>query len=262
VKGFTAYRLGRSFDMTIAAAPSDRNWMSRSNRSFANRCLPMRIANQAGWVIRNDRSIRAKWLGTQTKESVVIEHQGAPPYSSVSHFGEGILTFFIPFLFRTPPGVALLLRGPANMPKDSIFPLEGLVETDWAVAGVSMNWKFTRPDCWVEFGAREPICMIVSVALDVIEKLEASITDISSDPELHRKYRAWHKSVSSFNSRLCDGDPEAIRLGWQRQYFHGTAPHTTAPIPEAAGHRLYLHLREFVEVTTNQSADEQSPSDA
>jgi hypothetical protein len=37
------------------------------------------------------------------------------------------------------------------MPKDAISPLEGLVETDWAVASASVNWMFTRSDTWVEF---------------------------------------------------------------------------------------------------------------
>ena len=49
-----------------------------------------------------------------------------------SHFGDGILTWHLPILFRTPPGYNLLVRGPANYPKDAVSPLEGIVETDWA----------------------------------------------------------------------------------------------------------------------------------
>jgi hypothetical protein len=44
-----------------------------------------------------------------------------------------------------------------------------LVETDWAVAAVSMNWQFTRPDTWVTFDRDEPICMIVPQSLCVAE---------------------------------------------------------------------------------------------
>ena len=32
------------------------------------------------------------------------------------------------------------------------------LETDWAVATASVNWKFTRAETWVEFERDEPIC--------------------------------------------------------------------------------------------------------
>lgn len=52
----------------------------------------------------------------------------------VSHFGAGVVTFTVPYLFRTPPSYNLHVRGPTNMPKDGIYPLEGIVETDWSQA--------------------------------------------------------------------------------------------------------------------------------
>ena len=48
---------------------------------------------------------------------------GALPMSS--HFGYGILTWTLPYLFRTPPDWNLLARGPSNLPKDGIQALEG-----------------------------------------------------------------------------------------------------------------------------------------
>ncbi len=64
-------------------------------------------------------------------------------YPATSMFGHGILTFHIPFLVRTHPGYNLLVRGPANMPRDGVSPLEGIVETDWAVATFTMSWQLT-----------------------------------------------------------------------------------------------------------------------
>ena len=49
---------------------------------------------------------------------------------AVSHFGHGILTFHMPCLFRTEPGVDLMVQGPINRPKDAIAPLSGIIETD------------------------------------------------------------------------------------------------------------------------------------
>ena len=42
-----------------------------------------------------------------------------------SHFGNGILTWHLPMLFRTPPGYNLSVRGPANYPKDAVCPFRG-----------------------------------------------------------------------------------------------------------------------------------------
>jgi len=242
-----AYRLRRNCGMKLAAELPGRDWMNKTNQGFANRCLPMRIASQAGWVVLNDNLLRAKWDGGAGPNATVIEQADHPPCAAISHFGHGILTFAIPFLFRTPPGVALLIRGPANAPKDAIAPLEGLVETDWAVAGSTVNWKFTRAGIWVEFAAGEPICMIVPQRLDLLEATQPRIYDIEENPETHHQYKIWNESVYSFGKRLRERDPEAVRLGWQRYYFRGMAPHKGQDDQVAEGHRLQLSLREFVE---------------
>jgi hypothetical protein len=248
VERVIAYRVGQQFDMKLAVAASNRTWMNQTNSQFANRCLPMRIAGQAGWFILNDRLVRAKWSGGTSPKDVLIENTGSAPYAAISHFGEGILTFSIPFLFRTAPGVSMLFRGPANMPKDGIAALEGLVETDWAVASASVNWKFTRPNIWVEFDRDEPICMIVPQQLDSLERVRPCIRDIGENDELNRSHECWRQNCRDFNERLRTREPEAVKLGWQRFYFRGGAPHSGSDqIPEAGAHRNRLRLMEFGE---------------
>ena len=242
-----AYRLSNGCDMRLVAATGKRPWMDESNAGFANRCLPMRIAGQAGWFILNDRTLRARWNGESAPGAVVIERGGGlPPYAATSHFGEGILTFSLPYLFRTPPGVSLLIRGPANSPKDAVSPLEGLVETDWSVAGISMNWKITRADTWVEFARDEPIAMIVPYCLDRLETIIPQCREIRDDAELYQHFLAWRESCRSFNERLSTNDPEAIRLGWQKYYFRGSAPPAGGVPVKAERHRTELKLFEFV----------------
>jgi hypothetical protein len=243
-----AYRLGNGCAMKLLAATSKREWMNDTNSGFANRCLPMHIADQAGWFILNDQTVRAKWSGGKKSDAIIIEYDGNPPHAAISHFGEGILSFSIPFIFRTPQGVALLFRGPANMPKDGVAPLEGIVETDWSVAGVSMNWKFTRENTWVEFARHEPICMIVPQRLELMESTYPHERDIMNNAQLLQNYQIWHESCRNFNERLKHREPEALRLGWQRYYYRGTAPHAKCePIEEAGAHRTQLNLREFDE---------------
>jgi hypothetical protein len=209
----------------------------------------MLMANQAGWVVLNGRPLRAKWLGGNGSESVIIECPGEPPYPAHTQFGYGIMTFTIPFLFRTPRGTAMLIRGPANNPKDAIAPLEGLVETDWAVATATMNWKFTRPDTWVEFARDEPICMVVPQQPDLLENVRPQILNLADDQETLDGYAAWAQSRSRFNVKLAKRDPEALRQGWQRDYFRGTAPVTNSGRTIIAPkHRTRLKLRKFREV--------------
>src|SRR5690606_37096116 len=105
-----------------------REWMQNTRDAFANRCLPLLIANQAGWLVLLPHSVRVVWDGTPGLKSICIESfDGPQPHLASSHFGHGILTFTIPFLFRTPPGYNLQVRGPANTPKDGVYPLDGIV---------------------------------------------------------------------------------------------------------------------------------------
>jgi hypothetical protein len=258
-----AFQTGFPSGMKLAASPRARDWMDNTSDGFARRCLPMGLANQAGWLILNDRPIRAKWTGHAHPSAIAIECEGEAPFGAISHFGHGVLTFLIPFLFRTPPGVAVLFRGPANMPKDGIAPLEALVETDWAVAGASVNWKFTRTDTWVEFARDEPICMIVPQRLDQLEAFQPGVIDIARDPDTHKAYAAWNRTCKDFNDRLRAREPEAVQMGWLRNYFRGTAPHVAPePVSSAGGHRTKLRLREFDGVAAGKPVQPPAPAGA
>src|SRR5215207_1860033 len=150
-----AYRVGGA-PLRLVPAPREREWIEATRQRFANRCLPLLVANQAGWFLLNSHPFAAVWDGRIEKEGLRLEYQaGNPPYPAISHFGHGILTWRIPYLFRTPPGWNLLARGPANMPKARITPLEGLVEADWAVATFTMNWQMTAVGQPVTFGVDE-----------------------------------------------------------------------------------------------------------
>ena len=244
---FIAYRVG-PFGMKLCTASSGREWIDQTDQGFGNRCLPMRIANQAGWVVLNDRPLRAKWLGGTRLSDVVIEQVGDPPHSALSHFGHGILTFTIPFLFRTAAGTGLLFRGPANSPKDAIAALEGLVETEWSIATATMNWKFTRANTWIEFAYGEAICMVVPQKFDSLENLHPRILDIREYPDTYAGYEAWKKSRGEFIESLRKLDPETVKQAWQRHYFHGSAPHVEPNwnvLPHE--HRTRLKLLEFIE---------------
>lgn len=239
-----AYRVHAGAGPPIVPAPAARAWMDATDARFANRCLPLLLANQAGWLILGEHDLRVTWGGGDATEDLRIDYLAGPPdRPASSHFGSGILTWNLPYLFRTPPGYNLLVRGPANLPKDGIAPLEGLVETDWAVATFTMNWQVTSAHLAITFAAGEPICMLVPQRRGELESFEPLLDDAASAPDLERGYTAWSASRAAFNRRIRGEAALTVRGRWQRHYFNGAAPGGTA----AAEHQRKLRLRPFRE---------------
>jgi hypothetical protein len=230
--------------MRLVVAPADRDWMDATPDRFANRCLPLRIAAQAGWFVLNSHALRVTWNGGNDPSDIEIESldgEEAPPASS--HFGSGILTWNLPFLFRTPPGYNLQVRGPANWPKDGAYPLEGIVETDWLESTFTMNWKLTRADLPVIFEVGEPICMIVPQRRGELEAFAPEIREVGEEPELAHAYERWGESRERFNRELDVPGSEAQKRGWQKEYVRGI----TQGGRRVKEHRTKLKLKDFAE---------------
>lgn len=234
-----AYRLNETPYRLVTASPK-RQWMDETDQRFAYRCLPMVIANQAGWNVLNPYAFRAMWIGGDSSERILIESEyDEIPVSPI--FGHGILTFHLPWLFRTPEGWNIRVSGPANEPKDGISPLEGIVEADWTTATFTMNWKFTGQGQWVWFDEGEPIAQIAPVRRHDLEMLNPVEVPLSSDPELERRYQIWSNAREDFNNRLSVGEETASAEGWERNYMRGE----TKDGVKAPDHQTKLHLAPF-----------------
>ena len=195
--------------------------MEDARRKFPYRCLPLVVGNQYGWEILSTHHLRAIWDGTSGPEGLVVENlSGDGDLHASSHFGEGVLTFQIPFLFQTPEGWNLMVRGPSNNPKDGIAPLDGIVETDWTHSTFTMNWRFTRA-CTVEFTLGEAICLFFPIQRGVLEKFRGELRALESNPEIERKYREWSESRDRFLFGLEKEKPHIVAEGWQKDYFQG-----------------------------------------
>lgn len=218
----TAYAMQPESRLAIVPASSKREWMEQTANRFAYRCLPLTLANQAGWVLLNQRQIEITWDGRNSQDAIrVVTDDGSTPHFAQSHFGHGIVTFMIPYLFRTSEGYNLLMRGPANCPKDGICALEGLIETDWLEASATMNWQFTRPNVSVVFEKDEPIAMIVPMKRGELESFAPHIRLISDNTGIHQGYARWAQSRGHFNQELNHPDSPACKQGWQRHYMQG-----------------------------------------
>lgn len=236
-----AYELYPNTDYPIDTAPISREWMDNAHVRFPYRCLPLVIANQAGWILRSPGGFRAYWYGGPSKDDVEVRYDRPGENRVVSHFGVGTITFTIPFLFRTPPGINLWAKGPSNYIRDGIQALEGVIETDWATSTFTMNWKVTRPNEWIPFRQGEPICMIVPLPRGFTETLIPRRALMHTNPELQAKYRAWEESRKGFLKGLKTLDPETVQRGWQKDYFQGK----TGEGGTFDGHQTRLAVRAF-----------------
>jgi hypothetical protein len=190
----TAYRIpGRRY-LRMEPAPADREWMDVTTQGWANRCLPLKIANQSGWVILNDCEFEAVWGGLPGLDNLKILAKNEKRVTAVSMFGHGVVTWAIPYLFRTPPGYNLYVRGPSNSSKDYATPFDAIVETDWLPYPFTMNWRITKPLKTVKFEKDEPICLIMPVKRGGLEDIVPEIRNLESVPELFEGYEKWHRS--------------------------------------------------------------------
>ena len=151
----------------------------------------MPIANAHGWEIGLARDVRARWSGGPLTTDLELDIAGPAPADggavALSAFGSGILTFYIPALFRTEPGYNLWVTGPVNQFKDGVAPLSAVVETDWLTEyGFTMNWKITRPDAWIDFARGGAICLLFPVPRGLCEGFTPRLRRLADAPELLR----------------------------------------------------------------------------
>ena len=216
-----AYQLHEDDFVPIRPARRERKWMEDADKKAPYRCLPLVVANQYGWEILSTHHFRAIWDGTSRADGVTVENlSGDGALFASSHFGAGVLTFEIPFLFQTPEGWNLMVRGPTNNPKDGIVPLDGIVETDWTHSTFTMNWRFTRAGT-VEFTLGEPICLFFPIQRGTLEKFRGELRALESNKDLEKKHREWSASRERFLLGLEKEKPHIVSQGWQKEYFQG-----------------------------------------
>jgi hypothetical protein len=272
---FTAYRIpGRRY-LRIEPASPNREWMDVTTQGWANRCLPLKIANQWGWVILNDCEFEAVWGGLPGLDNLkIISKDGKKP-TAVSMFGHGVVTWGIPYLFRTPPGYNLYVRGPSNSSKDHVTPFDAIVETDWLPYPFTMNWRITKPLKTVKFGKDEPICLVMPVKRGGLEDISPEIRNLESEPELFEGYKKWHESrVAAQDVAVRVAKANKVRTPQEQAADLAAAPkqghyirglgHMGEKVDDyqSHGHQTRLSLAQFSEVEPPSSAADPVPMDA
>jgi hypothetical protein len=104
-----------------------------------------------------------------------------------------------------------------------------------------MNWKITRVCEWISFEKGEPFCMIVPIPRGFAENLAPRREPLTTNPELQAQYLVWEASRRGFLSDLNVRNPDALKRGWQKDYFQGKMPDGS----EVETHQTRLNLKEF-----------------
>jgi hypothetical protein len=233
----------------IRPAPATRPWMDATPESFAYRCLPLNIANAHGWEVLSPCGFEAVWNGGTGTDAVTLrlDPGAAPERAPVSLFGQGVVTFHIEAIFRTPPGWNLWVGGSPNRPKDAIQPLTGIVETDWSPFTFTMNWRFTRPDQWVRFDAFEPIAFVFPLQRAALEAFDPKFEPIGDDAELERRFADWSRARDAFHEAMRRAPPATAADKWQKHYYRGVDVAGEALISD---HQAKLRLKPFDRAAT------------
>lgn len=228
----------------IRPAAQRRDWMDKSAEAFPYRCLPLKIANGHGWEILAPCGFTAVWNGGPLPGDVAItpDHLPASADMPVPLFGQGVLTFHIAAIFRTPPGWDLWVSGPPNTAKDGIAPLSGVVETDWSPYSFTMNWRFTRPHHPVHFAQDEPVCFLFPIQRGAVENFRARVAPIDEAPALRQQFEDWSRSRLAFQQEVIRNPPSAPADKWQKLYYRGV---DAAGAEGTSDHRIRLDVCPF-----------------
>jgi len=203
----------------IVPSKPKRQWMDSTVDKFAYRCLPMSIVNQASWDVLCPSSVKATWNGGSNTSDMIIQYPDGTNFDfAKSEFGYGVLTFHTDFVITTENSDCVYCKGPANLHKKNIQPLEGIIETFWLPFTFTMNWKFEEPG-EVLFKKDEIMFSFFPVDLNYIESFDIIKRPMKLDSTLSKKYETYS---SSRNEHIQIGDTDGET--WQKYYMKGMCP--------------------------------------
>jgi hypothetical protein len=226
----------------LRVAKATRDWMDRVPRKYVYRCIPLVAANTMGWELLNPVDTVAGWTGGAANTDVIIRSKTPHKFGAVSHFGAAIVTWYVPFVFRTSPDLGLIVTAPANHELINAVPLDAFVRTDWLPFPFTLNWRITRARVDVPVPRGTPLARILPYPLALLEETTLEITDLASDPGFKAEVEAWGQARSKNVEKAREDVAEWLAGGaepagdgvWNRQYVHakgaakdGFAPHQT-----------------------------------
>lgn len=184
-------------------------------------CLPLTIANQYGFLVASEFDFEVMWDGGDSPQSLSFYFPDGLDeienlYPAVkSHFGYGIFTLELPFVFRTPPGVNLLAMAPTNYILPNMTPLAGVVECDNLRFTFTINIRLHIPGVSVYVPKGTPLAALLPIPRffqDDFKMIDAN--SIFSTELVKEEYDAHAETWNKRQIEHSDGKAN-------RQYFKG-----------------------------------------
>lgn len=169
--------------------PAERTVNGTAPREAVRFCGPFTHANKAGFWVFPPVDVDIVWRGGRdfewdllTPYSDADDHlirllvddvagieswlpQGGRTKFSWGLVDEGVVQIWTGCIFQTPPGWALHLRSPINVPPRPYHVMEAMLETDWLHYDIWLNVAFDQPNETVSLrrDAWPPIAQLVPV---------------------------------------------------------------------------------------------------
>lgn len=206
-----------------------REWMDRTPDRYAYRCIPLSAANTMGWEILNPVDCEFQWNGMTDHRQLQLWTKSPDRWGPRTHFGTGVVTWELPFLFRTPPDYGLMITGPANHDKVGLNPLDGFIRSDWLPYPFTMSWRITEARRTIRFEEGEPIGRIIPYPLAVLDQFQIEVHQLEEDQAFQQRFIDWAQSRKDgyekrrvAEQKLAETQkmPDLDEL-WSKQYAQG-----------------------------------------
>jgi hypothetical protein len=165
--------------------------MGETPQKFIYRCIPLAAANTMGWELMNPIDADVRWNGSDLNTDVTVASVQPDRFGPTSHFGCGMITWYLPFLFRTSPELGLLVTGPSNHGRNDAVALDAFIRTDWLPFPFTMSWRLTRKNEIAHFSKGEPICRIIPYPIAMLGETKLEIRNLADDPGFLAEVNAW-----------------------------------------------------------------------
>lgn len=155
-----------------------------SHHAVAITPQPNDRAGGRGWNLLAPYAFEATWNGGPSPEDFDIRIETPTidtPAFAQSFLGHGLLTFYPGYQLKTDGDQVLWVRGPINLPKDGLYPLECLVDAAVLPCTVTIHWQCTRPNHTIRFAADEPFATLLLCPKSALEKLTLDVARPDAD---------------------------------------------------------------------------------
>jgi hypothetical protein len=247
--GVRVFAMSKSRLDPIRKSSTKKDWMSGNPNNHAYKCPPLTLANSHGWEILLPHEVVVEWNGGNNKTDLRIL-KGAERSDGTSLpksiFGQGVITFQLPYLFVTEEPYNLFVSGPPNYVVPGASALTGTIETFWSPYSFTMNWRITDIDKPVVFPAGSPYMFFFPVDSMLVEKSPVSIHDYSEYP-YKEEYKKFGLQRAAANEKTRAANKSGY-LELDRQYLNGVDP-DGCPMANPEYHRSKLKTSDPINYT-------------